>query len=273
MQFVDRAWARRFESAEEVPQMLHANWCEQHRPEVGARSAALAGGHMVFAGAGSPIGRAVGAGFQRPLTEDDFAELEEFYFFRHAAAQIDLCPLSDSSLLELALRRGYGVCELNNVLALELQKWQMTPAIIKGECALRRAMPQEAMALSTILRRCFFPDGGEPQGYDEMLEPMLAAPEFAVFVAEREEVTAVAVALAIREHGVLALFGAGTLPEYRGRGLQTALLQHRLKLGVEAGCTHAVIVTNGGSISQRNAERLGFHVAYSKATLIRQPPL
>ena len=63
--------------------------------------------------------------------------------------------------------------------------------------------------------------------------------------------------------------GAGTNAEYRGRGLQTALLRVRLKAAAEAGCDYAVVVTQGGSASQRNCERLGFRVAYSKVTVIK----
>jgi hypothetical protein len=37
----------------------------------------------------------------------------------------------------------------------------------------------------------------------------------------------------------------------------------------KAGCEFAVIVTQGGTTSQRNAERLGFRVAYSKATMLK----
>ena len=39
---------------------------------------------------------------------------------------------------------------------------------------------------------------------------------------------------------------------------------------VKAGCEYAVVVTQGGTTSQRNAERLGFRVAYSKVTVIKQ---
>jgi GNAT superfamily N-acetyltransferase len=75
--------------------------------------------------------------------------------------------------------------------------------------------------------------------------------------------------LILPQFGVLGLYGASTLTEYRGRGLQTALLLHRMHAAAEAGCELAVIVTLGGTTSQRNAERLGFTVAYSKATLVR----
>jgi ribosomal protein S18 acetylase RimI-like enzyme len=80
---------------------------------------------------------------------------------------------------------------------------------------------------------------------------------------------AVAAALIIPQHKILALFGAGTLPEFRRRGIQTALLEIRMRAGAQAGCEIAVVVTQGASVSERNCERLGFRVAYSKATVIK----
>ena len=117
MQFVDRALARRFESAEEMPQVHHARADQKMRPHIGSAVEPIAGGHMVFAGPGSPIGRAVGMGFDAPVTEADFDRLENFYYSRKAPAQLDYCPLTDISLLEIARKRGYGIAELNNVLA------------------------------------------------------------------------------------------------------------------------------------------------------------
>jgi ribosomal protein S18 acetylase RimI-like enzyme len=66
------------------------------------------------------------------------------------------------------------------------------------------------------------------------------------------------------------MFGAGTLTEFRGRGLQTALLRTRMADAARAGCEYAVVVTQGGITSQRNCERLGFSAAYSKATVIKK---
>ena len=85
-----------------------------------------------------------------------------------------------------------------------------------------------------------------------------------------DKLVACGTGLVIPEHRAFALCGAGTLAEFRGRGLQTALLRARMAAAVEAGCEYAVVVTNGGTTSQRNAERLGFRVAYSKATVIKQ---
>jgi ribosomal protein S18 acetylase RimI-like enzyme len=91
------------------------------------------------------------------------------------------------------------------------------------------------------------------------------------FVASVEgKLVACGTGLVIPEHRVFALCGAGTLAEFRGRGLQTALLRARMAAALEAGCEYAVVVTNGGTTSQRNAERQGFRVAYSKATVIKK---
>lgn len=271
MQFVDRALARRLESAEEMPQVYHADWCIKNQPTVGAAVEKIAGGHMIFAGLGSPIGRAVGMGFAAPVSVAEMDQLEAFYFSRHAPSQVDYCPLSDPSLLEIARQRGYGIAELNNVLARKLDPSEKFPA--PSGFTIRPGRPEQAMQFASIVRRSFFPDGGEPAGFDEMIAPTFAFPGNITFVAEVDgQPVAAGAGLVISEHRIVALFGAGTLTPYRGRGIQTAILQTRLQIAAEAGCEYAVIVAQGGTTSMRNAERLGFRVAYSKATLIKAPP-
>ena len=69
-------------------------------------------------------------------------------------------------------------------------------------------------------------------------------------------------------HDRLALIcGDGTLPEFRSQGVQTALLRARLDRAQEAGCDLAVICTQPGSSSQRNAERQGFQVVYARTLM------
>jgi GNAT superfamily N-acetyltransferase len=278
MQFVDRALARRFESAEEMPQVHHAHADQKMRPHIGSAVEPIAGGHMIFAGLGSPIGRAVGMGFDAPVTEADFDQLENFYHSRKAPAQLDYCPLTEISLLEIARKRGYGIAELNNVLVRKLDPTETFPPGPAG-FTLRPGKSDEALAFSAIVRQSFFPDGGEPAGFDEMLAPMFAFPGAITFVAESDvagasaRLVATGAGLIITAYKVVGLYGAGTLQPYRGRGLQTAILRRRLDVAAQAGCEYAVIVTQGGTTSMRNAERLGFTLAYSKATLIKEPPV
>ena len=72
-----------------------------------------------------------------------------------------------------------------------------------------------------------------------------------------------------REHlmvheGVALFGGAATVPELRRRGLQAALLNERMRYASEQGCDLAMMVAEAGSNSQRNAERKGFRVAYTR---------
>lgn len=66
-------------------------------------------------------------------------------------------------------------------------------------------------------------------------------------------------------HGdVAVLAGASTVPSGRGLGAQGLLLAARLKEAHTRGCTVAVMAALPGSTSQRNAERRGFRIAYSR---------
>ncbi len=74
--------------------------------------------------------------------------------------------------------------------------------------------------------------------------------------------------LAVRE-GVAGLFGASTLPDFRKRGVQTALLHARLARAAGAGCDLAVCIALPGSISQRNMTRRGFATLYTRVKFER----
>ena len=70
---------------------------------------------------------------------------------------------------------------------------------------------------------------------------------------------------AMRMHeGVALMAGASTIPSARGRGAQLALLERRLHDAGENACNLAMMGALPGSISQRNAERHGFRIAYTR---------
>lgn len=269
MSFVDRALARRLESCEEMPQVLYARIFQRTRPEVGAAEQSICGGHMVFAGLGSPIGRATGVGLDRPFTAEDLGQIERFYRTHNAPSQVDLTPLHEPAVFELFKERGYAIAELNNVLYRKLdsnEEIRQLPA----RCKIRRSHPEEAEVTGAIVESAFFPDGA-PEAFRGLIAPLYQMESALAFVATIDEKpVACGTGIVIPEHRVFALCGAGTLAPYRGRGLQTALLRARMAAALEAGCEFAVVVTQGGTTSQRNAERLGFQVAYSKVTVIKQ---
>ena len=84
-----------------------------------------------------------------------------------------------------------------------------------------------------------------------------------LFLAERDGKPIAAGALGLCA-GVAHLAGASTIPEGRQRGAQLALLDHRLRYAVAHGCDVALMAALPGSGSQRNAERNGFRIAYTR---------
>ena len=92
---------------------------------------------------------------------------------------------------------------------------------------------------------------------------MGASPGTVCFLAEIDGALAATGAIAMHE-GVALLAGASTIPEFRGRGAQNALLQARIAYAATNGCDLAQIVAQPGSASQRNAERQGFRIAYTR---------
>ena len=268
MQFVDRAFARRLEACEEMPQVYYAREFQKSRPQVGAAEAEICGGHMVFAGLDSPIGRATGAGLDRPLTADDLNRIEEFYRRHTAPSQVDLTPMHEPAVFEMVKKRRYAIAELNNVLYRKLDPEEKFPMPL-AHCEIRRSPAEESEVTGAIVENAFFPDGA-PEAFRGLIAPLYQMDNALAFVACVDgKPVACGTGLIIKEHRVFALCGAGTLAAFRGRGLQTALLRARIAAAAEAGCEYVVVVTQGGTTSERNAERLGFRVAYSKVTVIK----
>ena len=69
--------------------------------------------------------------------------------------------------------------------------------------------------------------------------------------------------------GIAQFCGASTLPAFRRRGVQSALLRRRLTDARDAGCDVAIVTTQPGSKSNRNAQRQGFALLYPRAVLIK----
>ena len=68
------------------------------------------------------------------------------------------------------------------------------------------------------------------------------------------------------------MFGTATLPAFRNRGVQSALIERGLHEAALAGCEYAVVSTQPASGSQRNMERRGFRLAYTKLVMMREWP-
>jgi GNAT superfamily N-acetyltransferase len=264
--FVDAALARRMEAAEEYGDLRPTEVLMRTRPELGCTFERIAGGTMCFSGKDSPVGRAHGLGFFNPIGEAILDHVEDFYRSRGVPAQIDVCPYNHPSLLDLLKTRGYAIQEFNTVLGRYVYRDE--DFSIPAGVTVRAPRTDEIQKISEIVDRGF--GDGKPMGYAWLFEIWLDTADNMTLVAEVDgQIVGGASGLIVKDHNMAAFFGASTLPEFRKRGVQTALLRKRLEMAREAGCDLAVTLTMPGTASQRNAERAGFRVAFTKAVAVK----
>jgi GNAT superfamily N-acetyltransferase len=218
----------------------------------------------MFDGVGSPLSQTFGLGLFSAPSAEQLDRIEAF--FRDRGAQIfhEVSPLADPAILGILAERGYSPIELTSV---------MYQPLTSADHGL-----EASAARSLRVRRL---DAGEEKiwaetaarGWSETPEAAAFIREFGTvsatsagttcFVAEWDGEPIAAAALGIHDR-VALLAGASTDPPYRGRGAQNALLAVRLRYAASAGCDLAMMGALPGSASQRNAERQGFRIAYTR---------
>jgi GNAT superfamily N-acetyltransferase len=262
--------ARRMEAAEEYGALRYAQAVQPEHPDWGVTWEPFGGGHLVFVARTAPVGRAHGLGFAGKVTTQDIEHVEDFYFRHEADAQVDVCPFADPSLFQSLNERRFQVAEFNQTLA----RWitpeeRFTPR--QGDVEIRRVKPEETAAWSKLLAQVFFAEQA-PQ-FEDFAQPWISH-QHAISLAALIDGQMVggATGLIVPEYRMAGLFGAATLPHFRGRGIQTALLQERLRFAQHAKCDLAVTLTMPGTSSQRNAEKLGFRTAYTKVVVVKRHP-
>jgi GNAT superfamily N-acetyltransferase len=263
----DLALARRIEIAYARDGESSARTCHLLRPEVGAEVEPLAGGAMIFCGVDSFMTHALGVGLAGPVTDAELDRLEEFYFERGADVELDLCPFADPSLSPRLFDRGFRPGHFEQALVRELSVEEASERIARFEgIRIAPATPDLEDAYCALLTRAFGLPEERRVALEDAARIAFASEDVRIYAALDSDELVAAGAMRIAE-GVAGLFGAATLPRYRGQGLQSALLATRLRDAAREGCDLASVNSLVGSASERNIERAGFHPAYTRIVL------
>jgi len=253
--------ARRLEAAEAYACAEFADTRKRLDPHSSSVWKKCAGATLVFDGVDAPTTQTFGVGIFEELTPEALDEMEHFFRDRGAEVMHEVCPFAGVPALDLLCRRGYRPIEISNVTyrAVEMSGETLSPGI-----RVRMIRDNEAELWSSISAR------GWAQEQPELLEFLLGfgtiftgRTDTVCFLAEVDGQPGAAGALCIHD-GVALFAGSATVPELRRRGLQSALLHARMRYAFDSGCDIAEIVVHPGSDSQRNAERKGFRIAYTR---------
>jgi GNAT superfamily N-acetyltransferase len=263
--FVDLGFARRLEMAETIqPDCVEA--LRQRDPASPIAAEGIAGGMAFFGGVTYPANQIVGMGLYGEVTSADVDRVEEFFRSRGVSCAIVVSPLADPSLLALLAPRGYRIQEFNSVLIRTIR--QDEPFTPPPGVSVEQVTPQTAAPWTRAVATGFSEFGPVPE---EVFAGFAVLPGALAFLARIDgEIVGGCGGRIIPEARIAALFGTATLPEYRRRGVQGALIARRLHDASNAGCEYAVVSTLPGSGSQRNMERRGFRLAYTKLVMVRE---
>jgi GNAT superfamily N-acetyltransferase len=264
MLYSDQELARRLERTEAASNVNFVEARQQLFPDSGAEWISVAGAYAMFDGPDSPLTQTFGLGLFDAVTEAELAKLEAFFAQHNAPVYHEISPMADAELLPLLTKRGYQPIEFSSVLYQPLTKEQFGEQAQNLAVQARLIAPEEAPLWATTSATGW---STEMPGVSDFMQAFClvsaksagAAP----FLAELSGEPIAAGGLFIHENTAL-LAGASTVPAGRRQGAQQALLEARLRYAAEQGCTLAMMGAAPGSQSQRNAEKQGFRIAYTR---------
>lgn len=271
----DATLARRVEAAWARAGADSARAYGRTRPDSGVAVEAVGGGLAAYYGVGSPLSQAQGLGHDGPVSDDELERLEAFFDSRGSATAVEVASLADPGLLPTLSRRGYRVAEQTHMLIRALgaggdEETFFDLALAPGLTVGKVGESDRPVWGATVLRGFFEGDVEPPESIADVMEAMTSATGSSGWLARVEGEPAGGAALLV-DDGLALFAGDATLPAFRGRGVQTALIRARLAAAAPLGCDLAVACTQPGTTSQRNFERLGFRVVYARTLMLREP--
>jgi hypothetical protein len=262
--FADLALARRLERAEARGNADFVEARAQMFPDSGACWIEVAGAYAMFDLAQSPITQTFGLGLFDEVGAAELERLETFFQSRGAPVHHEISPLAGVALFTLLGERGYHPLEFTSVLYRPLRRADDL-AIARNERIQVRLMAAHEEELWAQTAAAGW--SSEHVEFADVIAEFLrlgAARQGALnFLAELDG-QAIATGGLFLHDGVALLAGASTIPGARKQGAQLAILKSRLRYAAEQGCDLAMMGALPGSTSQRNAERQGFRIAYTR---------
>jgi GNAT superfamily N-acetyltransferase len=257
----DLALARRIETTEARANAAFVEARARRDPAIHAEWRDLDGTWAMFDGVGSPLTQSFRLGLFSDVTDAHLAALEAFFAEHGAEVFHEVSPLAGNEVLPVLAGRGYRPVELTTLLFQPLVIAALQPAVPSLRVRRIAADETDRWVATSAAGWGETPELAEfMRGFGAILS---GAEGVASYLAEWDGEPIAAAAMAIHD-GMALLAGAATIPAFRGRGAQGALLQHRLQDAAILGCDIAMMGTAPGSTSQRNAEREGFRIAYTR---------
>ncbi|HZW08411.1 MAG TPA: GNAT family N-acetyltransferase [Phycisphaerales bacterium] len=245
--------------------------------ELADEAVEVGGGVMCFSRGVPWINHATGVGLASAAGPDELRAVEAFYRERAVQPKIEMTVFATEAFLAHLGERGFVVEHFETVLARALGPGPIDPDG-PGRCdglVIERTDPAdpERCRLHSRLVGSGFQTEPLSEAMIEMGVRAIRHPRSLAFMAFVQGEPAGACGMEIFEQEgarACALWGTTVLAPFRRRGIQRALIGHRLAFAAERGCTLAIIESKPGIATERNAARLGFGLAYTRVCMAQR---
>ncbi|MEP7212016.1 MAG: hypothetical protein ABI791_03015 [Acidobacteriota bacterium] len=262
--FSDRALSQKIERAEARSNADFVETRARLMPESGAAWIDVGGVYAMFDGAESPCTQTFGLGMFDTIGEAELDEIEAFFATHSAPVFHEVSPMADPSIMPMLNERGYHPIELSSVLCRPLDSQFTSGVSLNSSITTRVIEPHEVDLWARTSAN------GWATEHESLAEFMFAFGRVSSqcagaypYIAELDG-TAISTGMLFIHDGIAMLAGASTIPDGRNRGAQNALLDARLRLAAGQGCTLGMMAAAPGSQSQKNAQKNGFQIAYTR---------
>ena len=260
---VDTALAARLEQTEGLANARFVEARIRQSSESKAAWIQVAGAYAMFDGVDSPMTQSFGLGMFSEATPSDLKAIEVFFRDRKAPVLLEVSPLASAELLSLLNQRNYRPVEYTSVMCRRIGPDISLPKNRSQQIQVRVISGDEAEQWAQTSARGW-------SEHPEVIEMILgfgrtfASTVGATGMQAEIDCQPIATGVVFIADSVALLAGASTIPNARRQGAQSLLLEARLRYAVEQGCDLAMMCALPGSPSQRNAQRNGFQIAYTR---------
>lgn len=212
------------------------------------------------------LNRIIGFGMEGTASSEDLVEAEIAYSNLGLDTEVSICPLADETALKVLVERGYKANGFINNYARAITAEDLHYVPVPGVEMIR--LPADRAHEFATVSVAGYIDGGRPVLLLDTLARMAVLREDTTLyfaLVDGQMAGSAGMALIETSKGRVAhTYIDSTLPEYRGRGIQAALLKVRLRDARRKGYDLASCGARPGTGSARNIERAGFGLAYTK---------
>jgi len=222
------------------------------------------GACAMFDGDGSPMTQAFGHGLFDDPHGRELDAIEAFFHGHSSKAVLEVSPLAGLQTLDALQERRYRVIELSSVLCRPSAGGVSRAPNMASNLTVRAIDIREVSVWADVAAAGWGSASDDVARFiHDLSQAIVPAERMVSFLAELDGEPVASASLFLGD-GVALLAGASTIPKARNHGAQTALLAARLDYAADHGCALAMMATEPGSPSQRNGERQGFRIAYTR---------